>query len=265
MLNHTVDDSCTSDRKAFFLEAIHLWVQQRKIDERMVRDDIKKLDSIGKIHAYRQSLLDNLAFYYAENKNADVAPGVLTLVTFFSDNTDCCCSLSVERIAKFLSRSPRRISDAIRRLDGRYTDEASGEEKQRPGAIVVEPVAGGTSKIHPWIHRSFGCNRDALTWLLDVRAPSMRKGQGGRPRKNTPDAGVIPFRSAAVKPLTPVTKTPDAGDQIPLTPASPNTTKRDTTNNTAQHGRFRAGRPASPPDVADQLRKIDLIMRGGRR
>ena len=224
-------------RKDALVNVLTLWVRERRADERMDRDQLAGLDSLGRLQAQRQSLLDNYAHFYAEHPNADVAPGVLLLVTIFSDNNTGCCSLSVTRMAAFLSRSTRRVSDAIARL----------EDKQ---LIAVERALGETSRTFPWVHKSFGSTKDALTWILDVRAPALQRGIAGRPaHKNTPDAGVTPISrtpdAGDVIPLTPVTDTPDAGDVIPLTLASANTTKLNTTNNKTQ-GRDARLRNAAP-------------------
>ena len=122
-------------------------------EERLTRKQIGELDGLGRLQAQRRSLLDNIAHFYARHSNADAAPGVLILITFYSDNNDGCCSLSVTRMAKFLSRSERRVSDAISRLEDQKL-------------IAVEPVVGKTSRIYPWVHKSFASTNDPLTWIL---------------------------------------------------------------------------------------------------
>ncbi len=214
-----------AERKVIFLRAVDAWVKERRVEERLDREQLGKLDSLARLQSQRQSLLDNTAHFYAKHPKADTALGVLVLVTFFSDNNDGCCSLSVSRIAKFLSRSERRISDAIARLAEVH-------------AISVEPVRGGTSRLFPWVHQSFGSTKDPIAWILDVRAPSQRSGQPGRPR-NTPVDNVTPIfigLAAGNKiPPTPLTITPDVVDQKPPTLPSPNTTKFNTTKLNTTH------------------------------
>lgn len=203
------------ERKVVFLTEISRWVEDRRHSERLTREQLGALGGIERLQAQRQSLLDNMAHYFRAHPTADAALGVLALATVFSDNNDGCCTLSVERMAKFLSRTPRRITAAIAALAEART-------------IVVERVDGGSNRIYPWVHSAFGSTKDPVTWIMDVRAPRATAGRPGRPAiRNTPDAGVTPISEI---PLTLVTNTPDAGDQIPLTLASPYTTNIDTTH-----------------------------------
>jgi hypothetical protein len=211
-------------RKVVFIAEIARWVQDRRDENRLTREQLGALGGLERMQAQRQSLLDNLAHFYRQNPNADAAPGVLALATIFSDNNDGCCSLSVARMAQFLSRSPRRVRDAVSRL-------------KDDNVLVVDEEVGATNRIYPWVHVAFGSTKDPMTWLMDVRAPKPQARRAGRPPQNTPDASVTPIFDG---PLTPVTNTPDAGDVIPLTPASPNTTNLDTTNNKGESAKSRA-------------------------
>lgn len=237
-----------AERKIVFLDEIRSWVEDRRAEERLSRKQIGELDGLGRLQAQRRSLLDNMAHFYARHSNADAAPGVLILITFYSDNNDGCCSLSVARMAKFLSRSDRRISDAISRL-------------QHHNLIVVEPVIGKTSRLYPWVHKSFGSTNDPLTWILELRAPPAQRACAGR-RRNTPDASVTPVGdppdAADETPLTPVTNTPDAGDQIPLSPASPNTTNKDTTKNTTEVVEVESQLETLPRPPSSELLILDV-------
>jgi hypothetical protein len=101
-----------------------------------------------------------------------VAPGLLTIITFYSDNNEGACTLSVARLAKFLSRSTTSIKEALARLE------------QDQIIIVESGKRGGvTNKLTPWVHKAFGEIRDPLTWILDVRAPSATRRPAGRPAK----------------------------------------------------------------------------------
>jgi hypothetical protein len=222
-------------RKAFFIAEISLWVQDRRDENRLTREQLGALGGLERMQAQRQSLLDNFAHFYRQNPNADAAPGVLALATIFSDNNDGCCSLSVTRMAQFLSRSERRVREAVSRL-------------KNDNVLIVDPEAGATNRIYPWVHVAFGSTKDPMTWLMDVRAPKPEARRAGRPANgNTPDASVTPISG---EPLTPVANTPDASDGIPLTPASPNTTNLDTTNYRRERAKSRAPRSA-PPDRSE--------------
>ena len=67
--------------------------------------------------------------------------------------------------------------------------------------------------------------------------------------------------------MTPVTNTPDTGDVIPLTPASPNTTNIDTTRNTTKREmRAREEPPSASPiafkeEVKDGVAHLEHAMR----
>jgi hypothetical protein len=97
---------------------------------------------------------------------------LIIVITFYSDNNDGACTLSIERLAKFLSRSRTAINEALARL----------EDDQ---IIIIESgkKSGTTNKLTPWVHKAFGEIRDPLTWILDVRAPSARRSAVGRPAK----------------------------------------------------------------------------------
>lgn len=208
-------------RRAQFVEQITAFVSERKLDEALTRQQLGGLEGIDRLAAQRQSLLDNTAAYYAGHPGADVAPGLLMLITFYSDNDDGACTLAVERAARFLSRSPRSILDALQRL-----------ELDR--LILVERRPGRTSLTTPWVHNVFGSIRDPLTWIMDARAPAQQNGKPGRrvAIRSTMTDQEIPLTSASPQftntpedAFTPVGNTPEAGQQIPLKPTSPNTTR----------------------------------------
>ena len=231
------------ERKVVFLSEISRWVEDRRDVERLTREQLGALGGIERLQAQRQSLLDNMAHFFRLHPSADAALGVLTLATVFSDNNDGCCTLSVERMAKFLSRTPRRITAAISALAKART-------------IVVERVEGGSNRVYPWVHSAFGSTKDPMTWIMDVRAPRATAGRPGRPAiRNTPDAGVTPISEI---PLTLVTNTPDAGDQIPLTLASPYTTNIYTTHKGEARERDpgRASRSRSEAEISAGVQHI---------
>ncbi len=174
-IGHNSGDVDIATRRAQFIEELTKFASARRKEEALTAAQLGALDGLGRLVAQRQSLLDNMAHFYANNKRADPAPAVLLLITFYSDNNDGCCSLSIGRMARFLQREPRRISAAISRL---------AEEN----LIHVESIGRGTetSRYYPWVHRSFGGSRDSMTWIMDVRSPlrhagrpSLRKTQDG--------------------------------------------------------------------------------------
>lgn len=156
-------------RKAKFIEQISLFAQRKKEDA-LTRKELVALDSLGRLQAQRQSILDNLSHYYATNPRADVAPGLIALNTFYSDNKRGACSLSVDRMARFLSRSERAVTDAIGRME-------------TGGVIIIERRHRDTHLITPYIRREFGDARDPIMWIMEARAPKLEQGKPGRPRK----------------------------------------------------------------------------------
>lgn len=238
-----------SDRRAIFIHEIELWSRNRREVDRLSRERLAGLQGFERLLALRQSLLDNIALYYEKHGNADAAPGVLALVTYLSDNREGCCTLSVERIAAFLSRDQRRIRDAVARLE-------------QAGCISVERRAGATSRAVPWVHHWFGSSEDPLIWIVDARAPA--KAVKPTPDTSvTPDIGVTP---PVNRPLTPPTRTPDTGVTAPLTPVSPNTAKDNTSKETETIDAkfedfwraFPEGRKQAKGEARDTFRKIVL-------
>lgn len=224
-----MDTTDVIDRKATFVSEVARYVEQRRRDEAFTREELGRLDSQGRLQSQRQSLLDNISHYYSQNPNADVAPGLLVIITFYADNNDGACTMSKARLAKFLSRTPRAIQDAIHRLGANQT-------------ILVEERDGDTNFLSPWVLKAFGEIRDPLTWIFDVRAPTDAQKRAGRPRKaatvervekpssppfnSEQNQSEINTREAAFSPFP--ENRGEAGRQIGEKPASPNTTKNTT-------------------------------------
>jgi hypothetical protein len=168
MDDHRNHDASRDSRKAAFVEEISKYIEARNCNEAFTRQQLGQLNGLERLQAQRQSILDNIAHYYAKNPKADVASGLLTVITFYADNNDGACELSNARLAAFLSRSPRAIQDALARLVAAQV-------------VIVEPRINDTNLMTPWVHRSFGVIRDPLTWILDIRAPVPKTGRIGRP------------------------------------------------------------------------------------
>ena len=159
------------ERRDWFVAEIGKFVRaKREADNAMTREQFNSMDSIGKLFALKQALLDNTAAIYANDPDILVDPGMLTLIAVLSDNQLGYCDLSINRIAAFLSRSRSTIERAISRL-------------KELGVIITEPIPGAPSGMRPFINHAFGSNRDSLTWLVDVYAPRPEQKPPGRPRK----------------------------------------------------------------------------------
>src|SRR5215467_6090787 len=92
------EEEAREARKAYWIGAITAWTtaaKEARIEQSMSREELAELDSLQRLVCQRQSLIDNLARYYRERPLADVAPGLLALITFLSDNDSGSCTLSV--------------------------------------------------------------------------------------------------------------------------------------------------------------------------
>lgn len=169
------------ERRERFIAQIGEFVRRRNAADALSRPELGGLPSLARLQSQRQSILDNIAHYYAHNSNADVALGVVALVTFYSDNNAGCCTMSVETMARYLSRTRRAVQEAIGRCE-------------RDQIIFSEAVPGATTRRWPYVYRGFGDTKDPLAWLLEVRAPSVEPGKPGRPRRqNAPEASFAPI------------------------------------------------------------------------
>lgn len=194
------------ERRELFVSFLTGWMQKRRLDEALSREELANLDSINRLLAQRHSLMDNLGHYFASSPRADVATGILVFITFLSDNNCGCCTLSIPRLARFFKRSERAISEAIARL----------EQAQ---VIFVERTHHQSSRYWPVINRGFGGQQTPLIWFVDVRAPARMNGRP--PSQKPPEADCRGF-----------TETPRSGEQNPPNPASGNTTNSTDKNAT---------------------------------
>jgi hypothetical protein len=80
----------TQVRHAVFAAFIKEWIERRRLDAALSRKEIGSLDALNRLLAQRHSLIDNLGHYFAEAPRADVATGILVLITFLSDNNAGC-------------------------------------------------------------------------------------------------------------------------------------------------------------------------------
>ena len=128
------------------------------VSDALTPEEIAQLPMIDRLDAQRKALILNLAEYYRRNPKADAAPGVLALITFFSDNPTGKCTLSQSTIAKILNRSRQAIVEAFFRL-------------RKCGALLPGSGQGAISVAVPVIPRIFGISkelseREHMTWLL---------------------------------------------------------------------------------------------------
>ena len=144
--------------------------KHRPPDGGRTRSEIGEMPGLLRIIALRQSEVSGVVAYYATHPHAEPAPGILVLITAFSDNSVGACSISLDRIALLLRRDRRTISAALSRL-------------KDAGLVASEAVSGRPNLLNPYVHESFGQSKDPLTLILDAWAPRQPAKPVGRPRK----------------------------------------------------------------------------------
>lgn len=164
-------------RRSRFIQELTNFANERRASEALTASQLGALDGLGRLAAQRQSLLDNFSQFYRDNPRADPAPAILLLITYYSDNNDGLCGLSLARIAGFLHRDVRRISAAIKRLI-----EAKLVHQERRGDGT------NTSLYYPWVHKAFGSTKDPITWILDTRSPFRPRGRPSATETKNPGA-----------------------------------------------------------------------------
>lgn len=104
-------------------EAVRLWRKTRATAEVLSREEIGAMDFKRRMDAQRKGLILALVEYYRNHERADVAPGVLAIITILSDNEKGCATISQPTLARMLGRSESSIRDAQKRLkdDGLIT------------------------------------------------------------------------------------------------------------------------------------------------
>ena len=170
-VENNLDDKAA--RKARFSEELcHYIAGERRRQEVLTREQLGKLESLARLQSQRQSLLDNLAEYYARNPRADVAPGLLSLITFFSDNNAGACTLSIERMARFFSRSDRSVTDGLSRLETSRNVFIERRPERHPHAHAVGP-------------QELRRHSRPTDWIADLRAPDLMT----QPQRQTIETG----------------------------------------------------------------------------
>ena len=114
-----IGNNSTANRRAYYILEITKAMEARKakcLDEALSREEIGDLSSGDRIVALlKQGLLDNLRVLYATHRNMDVLPGVVVFVHIFSDFGSGCCTYSIPKMAKFLSRTEEAVRLALKR------------------------------------------------------------------------------------------------------------------------------------------------------
>jgi hypothetical protein len=99
-----------------YVEAIQLWCKTHDTAEILSREELGAMPHKERMDAQRKALILALAQYYRNHERADVAPGVLAIITILSDNERGCATISQPTLAKLFGRSESSIRDAQKRL-----------------------------------------------------------------------------------------------------------------------------------------------------
>lgn len=104
-------------------DAIRMWCVDRSLSDVLSREELGAMDWKRRTDAQRKGLMLALVAYYRKHERADVAPGVLAIITILSDNERGCATVSQPSLARMLGRSESSIRDAQKRLkdDGLIT------------------------------------------------------------------------------------------------------------------------------------------------
>lgn len=209
----TKNDDAQQRRDLFVAEIIH-FVNERRNSAVLTAAEIGRLDK-QRLQALSKSLLLTIRGYYKTHKNADVAVGVIALLHLFSDNPAGVCTLSVKRMARFLSRTENATSEAVKRLEAH-------------GLVTVDRVAGRSSRYVVMMPRALQ-QPAQLTWLLDALAPAEPLQKHGIRREQahvfTPHADLGAVANNPIATLGPVSDSPQvagptapnpAGDDSPI-------------------------------------------------
>ncbi len=138
--------------KEQFTDAICLWCKTRNADEVLSREEIGRMQKFDRVDAQRKSLIINLSNFYRDHPRADVAPGVLTLVTFLSDNEKGACQMSQAQMAAVLHRTRTTIAEAVSRL------KTSG----------LMASVNGKAMSFPAIPRAVAASYNHMIWATDA-------------------------------------------------------------------------------------------------
>lgn len=134
--------------KEEYVEAIQLWCKTRDTAEILSREEIGAMDWRQRMDVQRKGLVLALTEYYRKHERADVAPGVLALITILSDNENGSAPISQHTLATLFGRSRSSIADAQNRLkkDGLIMSGGRGRYSQ-PSPVIPRAVASGYNHV----------------------------------------------------------------------------------------------------------------------
>ncbi len=162
-----VDDAAddAESRENKLAEAITRWCRERRSEDELSRDEFANLRGVERLLKIQQGSLDAMIHDCRAHPRASIYWPVYWIIARFSDNDQGACTLSADRIARFLDRDVSSVRKAIARL------------RQR-GLIRTLQRSGTTSLLWPAVPR-----HDATAMQqINVLAPPARPR--GRPAEN---------------------------------------------------------------------------------
>lgn len=145
------------ENKQEYIDAIQHWCQTRDVAETLSRQEIGAMKAFDRIDAQRKAIIIHLTQYYRDHKRADVAPGVLVIMTLLSDNDKGSCALSQRTLADLFGCHESTIRDAQSRL-------------KDCGAIVMG--RGRYAENYPVIPRIVTREYNHLVWTIAALSSS---------------------------------------------------------------------------------------------
>lgn len=149
-----------------YIAAIHGWIDDKQ--DAISRAELGAMRAFSRVDAQRKAYLIGICQYYRNNIRADVAPGVLAIITFLSDNEAGACTVGHAMMGQILGRSRTAIAEASSRL-------------AKAGLIETSPKRALSSPIIP---RVVTAGYNHLAWLIEALAEHVpSKGHDHVPSK----------------------------------------------------------------------------------
>ena len=143
--------------------------EQRKAGA-MASQEIADLDGGGRLVFQRQAIIEGSATLCRAHPNMDCTAAVYTLLIFYTDNNAGCCTISIPRWAKLLSRHEDNIRRALKTL-------------VELGLVGKEALDGKPTRYWPISDRNLANRIGSITWFLDSLAPTRPPGHPTTTRK----------------------------------------------------------------------------------
>lgn len=151
----TLDRSSLPEARDEYTQAIQLWCETRDLAETLSREEIGAMQRVDRIDAQRKSIILGLAHYCRTHQRADIAPALLAVLTFLSDNDEGCARISQDMLAKLFGRSRTAVA------------QAQGRLKE---AKLISTTRGRYASSYPVIPRAVTHGYNHIVWTVNAVA-----------------------------------------------------------------------------------------------